>query len=168
MPGKLERSCRTFRPLYPITELSNHLLGDFGHLRIVFHHERSSAFEMINDAIAFAPLLLWRSRGARQIKRYAGATSEVAGDGHGTPGLMGKTVDLRQTKSASFVRTFGGEERIEHQGQNVGSNAAAIVGDAQRDEFTSQPGGRLFPRHLHVLGRDADDAAVLRYCIAGV
>src|SRR5260370_12734737 len=114
MPGKRERSCRTFRPLYPIAELSDHLFGDFGHLRIVFDHERSPAFEMINGTIAFAQLLLWRPRGARQIQHDAGAASEFAGDGHGTPRFMGKTADLRQTKSPSFVRTFGGEERIKH------------------------------------------------------
>jgi hypothetical protein len=168
MPGKLERSCRTFRPLYPMTELSDHLLGDFGDLRIVFHHEHSPTFGMINDAIAFGPLLLWRSLGARQIKRDAGAASEFAADRHRSPRLMGKTVDLRQTESAAFVRTFGGEEWIEHQGQDVRGNAAAVVGNAQRDEFTSQPRGCLFRRQLRVLGRDADDAAVLRHCIAGV
>jgi hypothetical protein len=56
--------------------------------------------------------------------------AEFARNGDAAAGLMSEAVDLRQTQAAAFVRAFGGEEWIEHQGKNVGSDTGTVIGDA--------------------------------------
>src|SRR5262249_44014412 len=122
---KIQSSACTIDSVHLIAELLEHLRADLGDVRIVLDQERRSAVQPFESSLEVA--LLRGSLHARQVHRHAGSVSQFAPDCDGAPGLMRKSMHLRQAKSAAFACSLGGEKQVEHPWKNVGSDSGADI-----------------------------------------
>ena len=82
---------------------------------------------------------------ARQIDRDGGALAERARDLHGAAGLMREAIDLRQPEAGALADRLGGEERIEHLGDDVRRDADAGVAAPLMATYSPAPTGSPAP-----------------------
>ena len=138
-----------------------------GNLRAVFDYQRGAGAQRRGLGLHACGRGAGQFLRARQIERDHRAATDRTGDGRRAAGLLRETVDLAQTESRAFADLLGREIRLEYVRQNVGSDPAAGIGDADSDELATEPLLRRLALEHHRLDRDAERAAP-RHRIAGV
>src|SRR5262249_4615331 len=93
--------------------------------------------------------------------------SDLAVGRHRSPGLVRKTVNLRQTEPGSFADLFGREEWIEHPGQKIWRNTGARIAERYRKEGAAE----AIIADLLIYGHVVDgqrERAPIWHCVAGI
>jgi hypothetical protein len=154
---------------------------------IVLDHQDAGA-RALNIRFAGPVLDRGRGRGAgrAQPKFDSGSYAYRAVHPCGAAGLLRHAVDLAQPKTGSFPDLFGGEERLEHLGQDVGPDSHAAIDHgnphvlARRKQFGRRAGpvrpddelapgrhgvarvdGEVDQRHLHLVQVCRDEPGLL-------
>ena len=134
---------------------------------IVFHHEDGPRVGRHISRGIFRRRRGDRRLAARQIDRDLGAVADLARDLHRAAGAMRQAVDLGQAETGALVRSLGGEERFDHARQEIGRNAAAGIGDGERDIVAGGAVRRVVGGQRNILRRNRY-ASAIGHGIAGI